>query len=753
MIKEFRDKRYKFEEQLALYKKHRNELSHDLKFSLVNKLVSDNIFAYLEVISKIVFDIADTSDNYLRLLEAITEKIKHDLAKGPFLKSLEEIGEKKGKKAIELYNKIIEESNNDTLVVFSGLILGGYAKKHEDELTKLLKGNVNNLILSSYLEAILVAYRTKELSKEIYTFLDKIERSKEEKLLIKLANISLALYKKNEKYFYNKILNLVKLKNDSINSLIFSKLSYLKIINKEHRFALIKISKDSNKYVIDEILQILIKHPRDYKKVSNLLIYWLNKDLKFELRYFDWVLEELSKKNKLFIDYFLNNFRSIKNGTFVLPYLFATLSKYHVPHSLKRVAQLDIKNKDEEYLFYELNRKIIGNIYHDMEYFSDIVALISNLEKITQNRDFVSFNERKFKEKSKNKTQANYDYLINLAHEILDQLQYRKEKYNFPLIRKNIRKYPNLYNLAKVAIDDCELNKKFSPLLQLGETEKPDLGIIKISETDDKFTKAIKLSYARDRYWSRAYLRELNYIIPLLNRYPNGKFKKEDLYKQIVKKLSDEKVFWKFFSEIIFIKKFTIDKNIIKEIEPKVPYRNKKNLDLKINLLGRDIYFEITQPELDRSLKLANGAVKLKNKAFSVIHKKYRRQIISDGLWQEIKDGKRSDLFFIVIDISSSIIDEHELLDSFLGSLAYNVKLDKGTGRIVNQFATRKKDSLSDRDKRVEVISGAIYFKKELTFIDKNPKIVLKGDIIQNPNAINKISADEIDKLKILIFD
>ena len=88
-----------------------------------------------------------------------------------------------------------------------------------------------------------------------------------------------------------------------------------------------------------------------------------------------------------------------------------------------------------------------------------------------------------------------------------------------------------------------------------------------------------------------------------------------------------------------------------------------------------------------------------------------------------------------------------------LGSLAYTWQIDKTTGNVVNQYMTRKKDSLSHKNKNTDIISGAIYFKQELIFVNKVPKIILKGDIIFNPNAKNRLNEDEIKKLREIIFN
>jgi len=251
---------------------------------------------------------------------------------------------------------------------------------------------------------------------------------------------------------------------------------------------------------------------------------------------------------------------------------------------------------------------------------------------------------------------------------------------------------------------------------------------------------------------SRAYLDELNSSLRIIDKYPNGKSKELALNKEIINKLSNEKEFWDFFSELIFIKKFDLVKGIIKEIEPKVPNKKNDYLDLKINLFKKDIYFEVTQPQINQSLKFANGAVGINNKVLSIINRKIKRQVYNKKTYKEIEKGKRKDIFFLVMDTSSSAIEEYTILDTFFGSLTYNWRVNKKTGELVSFYVARKKDSINYRNKKSGLISGIIYFKKELVFIKDNPKIILRGDIIQNPNAMNKLSKKEIKKLKSIIF-
>ena len=379
MIEEIKKTKYKFKEQLELYEKIKNDLSSSDKFKLVDNLINDDIFSYLELIAKFTFDIAEVSEEYIKLLERFSEKIKNDMAQKPFLDTLVRIGKERPNISLQLYEKIVSENHGDFLKIISGLILGGYSIEHKEEFKEIIKKEGDDLRLISYMKAILVIYgEEREIPAEAFSFLDKIEKSGKENLLRELANVSLVLYDKNQDYFYDKILNLVKLKNKEVSYSIFFRLSYTKTINKERRFELIESAKDSEEIIIDEILQILKDYPEELDKIGKLIIYWINKDIDYKLRNLNWILKELSKQNKKFMDYFFDNFGEInkKIGRHALPGLFLIMSENDISYSINSLSKLNINNKEETRLFYELCRKIISNIYSKEEYYKDLIKLI-----------------------------------------------------------------------------------------------------------------------------------------------------------------------------------------------------------------------------------------------------------------------------------------------------------------------------------------------------------------------------------------
>jgi len=155
---------------------------------------------------------------------------------------------------------------------------------------------------------------------------------------------------------------------------------------------------------------------------------------------------------------------------------------------------------------------------------------------------------------------------------------------------------------------------------------------------------------------------------------------------------------------------------------------------------------------MDRSLRLANGAVGLKNKSFSVIDRKYK-QIMKTGAYKNPK-YKNKFYFYIIIDISNSTIDEYDLLNSLFGSLTFNFVIDKSTGKTVQEYTARSPDSLGHKNIKTEIIGGVVYFKRELVIDNQNNSCIkLIGNIINNPNSKKILDGVEIQKLKELLFE
>lgn len=763
MIKELEKLYHRYDEQKKVYTKYNSKLSIDDKYSLIYEYLnkSRDFWGYFQLLCDIALEVSDDSEKFIQLLSDFDKKVRNDLAQKPFMELLVDLGSKDF--ALSLYNKILYNTElDDNIKIISGLILGGL--NFETELKKRAKEKVRYPQTNSCLKAILVYFENRELDKSIYEYFNKIIQSEDSKIIQELAFVSYRFYEKNPEYFMQLLIGMIKLNNAQINRMICHNLAYdlklsRKFTNKQF-FELIELIKDSELDIIDEVIQAFKEFPKEHKKIVDLFIYWINKfeGFKTGTTHFKWVLEDLVKNNKYFIKEFCDRYKEIqsenKRYLFTFPHLFEIISKYHQDYALEQIFKIRPKNEQEEHFFFELCKKLIGNIYADARFKNTALRLNTKLISLVKKTPFSSFNENKYLEKIEkiNKeeiTKDGYDYIINVANNILRQLKSRKRQYDFSLINKNLSKYPTVKSVSSNLLVALAISQEYSPLLWLGETEDPKLDDVEIAKGEDELSKAMKISYVRSQFWSRAYLKELNSALNKYLEIPNEKY--VDVKKKIETDFSDENLFWSFESELIFMNKFS--KKVTNSLEPNVPNRPEKNLDLKIKLFKKDIYFEIKRPEMDRNLNLNNGAVAMPNKALQSIEHKFK-QMMAQKTLQEMKDKKRKDLFFIVIDTSGSTIDEYQIMNAFYGSLSLTLVMDTKKGRVVDDYPSRKDDSIHKKNKNTEIVSGVIYFKQELMFDKENqPYIKLKGDIIQNPNGINTLSDKELIELKKIIFN
>lgn len=731
MIKEFKEIRYKWEEQKEKYLEIASNFSLEKKKELLNEILEKDLWSYFQLITEILFDIASENKNYIEFLEKVYLKVKNDMASAPFFNMLVDLGQNKKDIGINIYNKIQEENNNEGLKNILGFILGGYSMNDNiilDKLTedkKLVYPNTN-ITLKAILvksERLFDKNNNYDLSEKEYEFLNFVSQSDDERFLRELMNLYRFLYHIDITYFYEKIKDLMSKKKSSINSMIWIFREKLKLSNAQ-LLELAELTKDCDEYAIDELMSAITHNKSSYssqeiKQISKLFIYWINKDLEFKVRFFDYSLEELSKKNIEFLDYFLDNYKKINvvgkslDYNFLFPRIFERLIKHRIKDSISKLLESDILKKDSK-LFYKLADKIVGIIYKldKKEWFDLFLPLAKEIQKIAKDGDFINHRDKKLEDYT-------FDDLVDYIKDLLEQLIFRKRNFDFNEIDKNLAKFEKLNEVVKSKLETLQKDKRYSPMFWL-------------------------CSWQRDKELKQAYLQEIENFIVKSKTIKNNK--SGNNIRELKSRLDNESSFWDTFSEIIFANKFLPNYNSI--IEPKIPNKD-GNADLAIELQNKQIFFEVANPETNRNVHIDNGAVSVKNKLDYIIRKK-SAQFFSKKTFDEMKDKTRKDLFLIVVNSSRSMIDEYMIEDSFYGSLAVEFYVSTGGNIKTPPSKTIRKDDAVIKNK--EFISGLIYFKPQLVNLGGKIKFILTGDIISNPDAINKITSEDYKRLKKIIF-
>jgi hypothetical protein len=747
---------YKPKEQIKKWTEIKDSIGPEEKLGLIREIIGNkrDFWGHINLLAEVLYDVASDSEEYVQILEKATDIIKSDMAQGPFLQTLVSIGERKKDIGMRLRNRIVETSDNNTLILLSGLILGGVGKVDKNFALSEIKENITSEripVLQSYLKTILVMNeKKKKVDREYIKILQKLLEFNNENLNIEILNFCLSNYYKNKSFFYGIIKDIVSRDNENYKRFIFGRLAYQDIIEEKKLFELINISKDANEKVLDEIVMCLGRYPSKNREILFLCFYWINKGLYFKIRNFDWVLEQLMKKDNSLLSLFIKYFRKVNlpYSLVIIPSIFEKLAKHNIRLAITEVKSIAPKGKLERQIKLELFRVIIGCIYKDKKNLAHVQRVAKYLLDISKDRPYIKANINKELLTTQDLNENKFNDLVDKVYNLINEMKVRWDKrFNYSKIFDNLKKYPYVKKYGEEVIQRCKDDKKYSPLFWLLENEVPDISKYKLTGKENELDRAIKANYIRGEFWPRAYLNELDKGLYLFEKINNPKRKTNREKKKYIQDiLKSNESFWNFLSELIVMNR------LVNQIKSKDFVIGENDVDLEAELFNKTIFFEITSPDIDRKLKLANGAIALKNKAFSVIEKKYK-QLMKSGICSEPK-YKDKFYFYIIIDISNSTIDEYVLLNALFGSEQLKLIFDKKERKVVDQYASRDTDSIGHKNIRTEVISGVIYFKRELFFRkDEKPFIKLIGKIINNPFGKRTLSEKELTELSKILFD
>lgn len=306
---------------------------------LINLLIEDEIFAWLDFISSKLDLIAEDSSFFINLVISIINKIKGDLAQGSFIKALVGIGEKNSELGLKIYDKIITSTKDEIVISYAGFILGGVGKvepkKVMDYILKILKSEVSigiDLIKIAVIKAvrIMAAEKQKLDNSEFYfTVLEIVsDINNSDNLKSEALHLNFELFRFNNRVCFTNIFRLTFEKpSDTLQYQVANRL-WIYGLGENYwnmEFILIKkCSESDNKNVLRRVAHYLAQNHNKNKEVSFKIVSdWIKRNAPvYELYY---VLNEMGKSE---FDYYWNemkNWINEENDTFVLQLLLFSL--------------------------------------------------------------------------------------------------------------------------------------------------------------------------------------------------------------------------------------------------------------------------------------------------------------------------------------------------------------------------------------------------------------------------------------------
>jgi hypothetical protein len=165
-------------------------------------------------------------------------------------------------------------------------------------------------------------------------------------------------------------------------------------------------------------------------------------------------------------------------------------------------------------------------------------------------------------------------------------------------------------------------------------------------------------------------------------------------------------------------------------------------------VIDDDVYIDILQPEIWLPLSLSNQAQFIPNNAERKILSKFRDKFVNT---KEMSSRP----CFIALDIGQSEIDKEQVAAALHGSLQIQMTYEEETGDIVDERFTRDPDErLKGKHHFLDKhLNGVIWYRTELNKEEGTVKPVLKGNVIPNPeHQAGETNIEQCRDLASLIF-
>lgn len=343
---------------------------------------------------------------------------------------------------------------------------------------------------------------------------------------------------------------------------------------------------------------------------------------------------------------------------------------------------LETFDEDGEWLYLELLRDAVGELFDDAEHHRDTVSDVYDFlddrygdEPFVRdlNRDRVDLeNEDAYDET------AALDQLRKFLLDLLNERDYSDT------LQERLERYDTLSDHFKELVEQKLEQEERHPFLNLLRNESPILDLLE--DNWDSIPPA-KRNDLRTNTGFTDFLSEVEFLIALDN------------------------------NDVAF------------DVDVPLHHYQEGNEIRDVDVVIDDeIYIDILHPEMWRPLSLSNQGKYIPNNAEHKILNKFRDKFLKT-------EEMTTQPCFIALDIGRSEIDEEQVAAAFHGSLQIQIAYDEETGDIADERLTR------DSDERLEGthyhldnhLNGVIWYRTNIADEDGTVELALQGDVIPNP--------------------
>lgn len=714
------------------------QTSNEQMITILECLVDDFIFKWLDFISLKLSDLA-TEKDFVNLLRKIIQRIKGDMAQGPFIRALIKVGEQNANLGFSLYKQMTVEEDKD-LINYSCFPLGGAGKRNFDEAYLLINEGLrseNPHLKAACVKAIRVIFEDKnelQQSSEIFDVLNRLS-SEQEDVIVQVEVLN--AYFDFSRFRYEECVKHLSSFAERNNSTIrFSLASILWTRNlriKEDEIEILKLcAEDGDKNVLSTVsLALSKKGPEFPEKSLRIIRDWIKRGKYFDVYEVEYSIREIGKVHLDMcikeVETWIEEKSEDRRLQFFIPILLKELGSQNYEQLIAFMEPWFSRDEPFRKMALQTIRKVLTEIYLQTDKYDIIDSCFEILRKMAKDK---SVNVERI-------IRNEPDRLFQ-CFRLVEELELERKEPDFEKILENLESCRTISDFLgprwfKAMRDE---KNKTHPLLILLSSEIPD---------EKNLFKEVEAFKKETNEWKR-YLRSLR-LTDMLRPIAFLQYL-EEMLQSIVSKtaklrelragLKNEDQFWETISEIEVISSFIRDYDV--EIAPSL---NNKKLDLRVEFEGKDVLIEVISPNMFKPLRYLSGkAIGIRNRAKGKIFDEYKAHL-------EDLETRKDTPIVIVIDIGRSEISYDFVEDYLMGTLQLTMLVDKKKGRVVKEYPSRADDSMHGLERGTNVLSAVICYK---TVLGKDSRIHREGRIIPNAYAKNPLTQDAAEKIKNSIF-
>lgn len=293
------------EEIVDIWKPVQEDLAAEEQISLLICLVkTGSVFRWLYLISYFLPDLFSDSQYVINLTELVIDKIKNDMAQGVFIRSLIDSGEKHPDTALKLYSRLSAVANEVT-IHYSGLILGGAARKRFDEIFGIIKNDLQKgsaPVKVACIKALRVAFETENETNfppEIWDLLEQMSETGEPFLQSEVINAYIDFDRFNHEKCEQKLVEIATAGDSSARFTISNRLWFSNLADQKKEIELLKLcANDKDSRVLANIARVLARKGQAFLKDSLEITKKILENYKdYNMSEIDYYVEELCKND------------------------------------------------------------------------------------------------------------------------------------------------------------------------------------------------------------------------------------------------------------------------------------------------------------------------------------------------------------------------------------------------------------------------------------------------------------------------